>query len=90
MQTRRRKKSGRKRSICCFAKWRKTIPVIKERVNSDADDGDTSAEKEANPVAADDRRMGCADAALHLPAGATVACAAGASFRVSPLALLLI
>ena len=92
LQTRRRKKSGRKRSICCFAKWRKTIPVVKERVNSDADDGDTSAEKEANPVAADadDGRMGCADAALHLPAGATVARAAGASFRVSPLALLLI
>ena len=94
MQTRRRKKSGRKRSICCFAKWRKTIPVVKERVNSDADDGDTSAEKEANPVAADadddDGRMGCADAALHLPAGATAARAAGASFRVSPLALSLI
>ena len=88
----KKKKSGRKRSICCFAKWRKTIPVVKERVNSDADDGDTSAEKEANPVAADadDGRMGCADAALHLPAGATVARAAGACFRVSPLALLLI
>ena len=91
MQTRRRKKSGRKRSICCFAKWRKTIPVVKERVNPDADDGDISAE-EANPVAADadDGRMGCADAALRLPAGATVVRAAGASFRVSPLALLLI
>ena len=93
MQTRRRKKSGRKRSICCFAKWRKTIPVVKERVNSDADDCDTStAEEEANPVAADadDGRMGRADNALHLPAGATVARAAGASFRVSPLALSLI
>ena len=90
MQARRRKKSGRKRSICCFAKWRKTIPVVKERVNPDADDGDTSAEKEANPVAADDGRMGCADAALHQLAGATVTRAAGASFRVSPLALSLI
>ena len=83
MQTRRRKKkSGRKRSICCFAKWRKTIPVVTERVNSDADDGDTSAEKEANPVAADadDGRMGCTDAALHLPAGATECSICGAKF----------
>ena len=89
----------RKRSIHCFAELKKTIPVaktasvVKGRACAKADDcGTIAGKEEANPVAADadDGRMGCADAALHLPAGATVARAAGASFRVSPLALLLI
>ena len=71
----------------------KTASVVKGHAWAKADDCDTStAEEEANPVAADadDGRMGRADAALHLPAGATVARAAGASFRGSPLALSLI